>query len=261
MVFWPVLEAYAKDGADLNHYAALSRIPKNLRMMYVHAYQSYVWNAVAALRVTEGGHSTPIEGDLVYSATAAGAESTEKPTNGTAYRNNKEAIISASRVAKVRRLSAEEASSRSIHDVLLPLPGYNVEYPAGKCGQLYRDMLQSDGLDIDNLFRKQKEYSLGGAYRKVISKPADVTYEFKRYDNIDTQLTVPDEDMLLDLELPNASEEGSRCALILSFNLDTAGYATMALREVLKSETGNVQQKALTDKATARDAQIEVVET
>lgn len=45
--------------------AALMRIPHGLRTMYVHAYQSYLWNAATSQRCREYGTDRVVEGDLV----------------------------------------------------------------------------------------------------------------------------------------------------------------------------------------------------
>lgn len=42
------------------------QIPKNLKMMYVHGYQSYLWNTVLSERIRSHGCSEPIAGDVVY---------------------------------------------------------------------------------------------------------------------------------------------------------------------------------------------------
>ena len=34
--------------------------------MYIHAYQSYVWNAIVSERIKVYGAGSPIVGDLVY---------------------------------------------------------------------------------------------------------------------------------------------------------------------------------------------------
>ncbi|XP_071455236.1 pseudouridylate synthase 7 homolog [Hetaerina americana] len=44
---------------------ALESIPLNTRLMYLHSYQSYIWNHITSRRLKEFGHE-PIEGDLVF---------------------------------------------------------------------------------------------------------------------------------------------------------------------------------------------------
>lgn len=48
-----------------NPQGALDSIPRNARLMYIHAYQSFVWNYMVSRRIKEFGRN-PIVGDLVY---------------------------------------------------------------------------------------------------------------------------------------------------------------------------------------------------
>lgn len=41
------------------------QIPRNLRTIYVHAYQSYIWNLAVAARVKKSA-TAPLVGDLVF---------------------------------------------------------------------------------------------------------------------------------------------------------------------------------------------------
>lgn len=77
-----ILESYKKMGGDTrNAMGALStvgrsravqlqltyrsKIPRNLRLMYIHAYQSYVWNAIVSDRIHTFGSDKPIVGDII----------------------------------------------------------------------------------------------------------------------------------------------------------------------------------------------------
>ena len=53
----------------------------------------------------------------------------------------------------------------TIHDIVLPLPGYDVGYPENDMKDHYKQIMADDGLDISNMRRKVKDYALSGAYR------------------------------------------------------------------------------------------------
>ena len=75
-----------------------------MRTLYVHSYQSFIWNKMASWRAREHGLS-PILGDLV----------------------SKDVKTSAS--ASVEYVTEENRTAWTIHDVLLPTPGYDIKLP------------------------------------------------------------------------------------------------------------------------------------
>lgn len=148
-------------------------------------------------------------------------------------------------------------------DVILPLPGWNVDYPGGAIGELYRGALKADDLDADRMRRDQRwveftefagqklttdsEYSLPGSYRKLIHKPTNVTWDHIRYTDPDLPLVQADEDRILGLNTPVDNDpDGKFQALRLSWTLGTSSYATMALREITRQETSTWHQIGLT---------------
>ena len=128
----------------------------------------------------------------------------------------------------------------------MPLPGTDVSLPGGPLGARYRDFLVADGVDPDNFHRKQKEYILAGSYRHILHKPKELTWTTLRYTDPDVALAQADEDKLLGMDPPVIDENGKFLALQINLQLGTAAYATMALREVTKTETSSHYQTTLT---------------
>ncbi|XP_051771673.1 pseudouridylate synthase 7 homolog [Ctenopharyngodon idella] len=208
-----LLRGLAKYGKN-NIITAFGLIPRNNRLMYIHSYQSYVWNSMVSKRVEAFGLRA-VEGDLIL-------------RGGSAH-----------------VLSADEAEKHSIHDVVMPLPGFDVIYPTHSVGRGYRDMLSADDLDIDNMRHKVRDYSLAGAYRKVLTRPSDVSWELIQYDDPRVPLVHTDVEKLENAPAPVYLTEGKYRALKMEFSLPSSTYATMAVREVLKMDTSIKNQTQL----------------
>ncbi|CAE6473498.1 unnamed protein product [Rhizoctonia solani] len=266
-----ILENYKKHGGtDRNLLGGLSAIPRNLRLMYVHAYQSYVWNAIVSERIKSFGRA-PVVGDIVYDdeGTNNGSEMREDDDNDAetlhdigasegASKEETEDVAnedkarkewkSGKRMAprKVKILVEEDLPRYSMFDIVMPLPGTDVAYPGGELGNMYREFLRLDGLDPDDFKHKQKEYALGGSYRKVIHHPKALSWTTMRYTDPNVPLAQSDEDAILGLDKPMIDTDGKFLALQIRLTLGTSAYATMALREVTKTETSSFHQTNLT---------------
>lgn len=69
--------------------------------------------------------------------------------------------------SNVKVATEEDISSYSIEDIVMPLPGYDIKYPQHVAKVWYEEALLTDGLDINNMRHKVKDYSVSGAYRYV----------------------------------------------------------------------------------------------
>lgn len=153
--------------------------------MYVHAYQSYVWNAVVSERVRTNGSTKPVVGDLVFEQMAGRVkiddasvddvdmvdvdngevpwlscrkhplmptiEALEADDNQPAKRQKRVWVQ-----PKVKTLTEDDVDKHTIFDVIMPLPGKDVAYPGGVLGERYREFVRMDGLDPDNFSSKHK---------------------------------------------------------------------------------------------------------
>ncbi|OCL06043.1 putative pseudouridine synthase TruD/Pus7 [Glonium stellatum] len=248
---------------------AMQMIPRNLRLMYVHAYQSLVWNVVAGKRWTVYG-SRVVEGDLVLVhehktklADDVVDEDIDQAGEVIIRPSGEDSAIDADDAfERARPLSKEEAESGeyNIFDIVLPLPGYDVEYPANAVGVFYKEFMGSErggGLDPLDMRRKWKDISLSGGYRKLLARPGEGTgFEVREYTREDEQMVETDLEKLMKKEKAckegggapgeGLSQENSgnvemtdaegmkKIAIILKLQLGSSQYATMALRELMK---------------------------
>ena len=267
----------------MDFQGALMSIPRNLRLMYVHAYQSLVWNVCAGHR-WRLHKSKVVKGDLVLvhehrdKEPSEVKESSTSSTNNTVHDNDdlNDVILPADPTTnedrmtnpdntfiRARALTQEEADSGhyTIFDIVLPQPGFDVFYPANETGDCYRSFMASErggGLNPYDMRRKWKDISLSGGYRKLLASPqSDLGFVVKVYERDEEQLVMTDLDRLRELSDLKADTKGEgdagndpepddqgdvkgmskqkKVAVVLTLQLGTSQYATMALRELMKT--------------------------
>jgi len=243
-----------------DYLGALQTIPRNLRLMYVHAYQSLVWNVAAGERwkrygeqVTEGDlvlvdeHKNKVGKEANMDDVDADGEIIIKPAADDSATSAEDMFI------RARALSKEEAASGvyTIFDVVLPSPGYDVLYPANTMAEFYQTFMASErggGLDPYDMRRKWKDVSLSGSYRKVLARPENCSFEVREYVHEDEQFvqtdlqklegkarnSAEDSSVPVQPQVHPQGEKAAKIAVILTLQLGSSQYATMALRELMK---------------------------
>lgn len=230
-----LLEGLAENN-ETGYANALRKIPRNMLLLYIHAYQSLIWNKVASRRVKEFGLKL-IPGDLVYNDNSTDEEILDAAEEDDEDEQPKESYFK----QKVHPLSEEDIASGkyTIFDVVLPQPGFDITYPANEVGKWYEEYLAESQLSSEKLKNNVKTYSLPGAYRKMLVKPGKMTWEFKTYDS-------PIENLIeTSFEKVAACDNGQFKALVLDFQLPSSCYATMFLREILRNDTSASNQSYL----------------
>ncbi|CAH1784910.1 unnamed protein product [Owenia fusiformis] len=217
-----------------NKVMALACIARNTRLMYIHSYQSYIWNTLVSRRIREHG-LLPLVGDLVLRQdTIADQENTEEGQESEIPKRLTPELV-----------TGETLSSYSITDVVMPLPGFDIIYPSNEVGQWYKELLAVDGFDISSFKHKVRDYSLPGSYRRLLVKPTDVLWETYEYDDVTIPLANSDLDKLNGAADHVSVQGGKYKALKVEFTLPSSTYATMAIREILKSDTSAAHQATL----------------
>lgn len=240
---------------------SLQRIPRNVRLLYCHAYQSLIWNRVVSRRLNEFGYRL-IPGDLVYVDKTVEAEMPiEEPPvdqqDNAPEEDSEESVETSIFKNLVKPLTESDIASGqyTIFDVVLPLPGHDITYPANDCGKWYEDILAEDGLSSEKLKGKTKKESLGGAYRKMMVKPENLQWKLTTYEDPSESLILSDLEKLKGEKEPEAKKDATNRALILDFQLPSSTYATMALREILKVDTSALHQRSLEQEQSTKTDQ------
>ena len=249
-----------------DYKTAFRCIQKNTQLMFLHAVQSYIWNRVVSYRIDEGGGCNAVMvGDLVLISD----KSKEEGGSGTSGRVGK----------AVKVVTEDDVLNKTygITNVVLPLPGSRIEYPANSTGKFYDKVLEELGMTSALWKQSNREYSLGGDYRFIICKPSDITYEIKRYTDPKGPLIKSDlmyiqgkelsdyeakGDTIIGDEKKNATNEDDEkiettipsekperkdelLGLVIGFTLPPSSYATIALRELMKRPTCSAYQSKL----------------
>lgn len=298
-----LLKGLCESGSN-NPQGALDSLPRNARLMYIHAYQSFVWNHMVSRRIKEFGRK-PIVGDLVYESNVKTDDNEEefvcsnedepisvsaeldelengtesKPENeeapdkqipGTSTESNtlikeitdatecclkidetkeeskttndKDQNEDSHNLRTVKILTEEDLPHYTLADVLMPQVGWKVTYPP-YAKPWFDEFLAKDGLTTD-LRQKNKKYSLGGTYRKILQIPLSLSWKIMHYNVKSNDLLICDINEMRQHSIPKDDPEGQYKALILEMSLKASTYATMALREILKSDTSPQAQAA-----------------
>ncbi|NXA45041.1 PUS7L protein, partial [Nothocercus julius] len=177
-------------------------IPHSMRIFYVHAYCSRIWNEATSYRLRTYG-SKVVEGDLVISEQSDESFSV----------NDRVHIVTA---------SEESANKYSIHKVVLPMVGHSIKYPSNKVGQWYRERLFKDELQNCKFRVSPLQLNIPGCYRPILKNVQNLTYFL--------------EDSEKGLRIEDNHLNESEASLHISFDLDPSCYATVCLREIMKCE-------------------------
>lgn len=257
-----ILSCLARRGENA-YLNALETLNRNTVTLYMHAYQSLVWNRVVSARLAKFGLQV-LAGDLVLEPCVE-QEKQEKTVVPPKVEDGKEEPTDEdeedhdpeeeevlydipSCKANVHIVTEEElaAGKYSVADVVYPCPGFDVKLPENEVGTWYYEYLKEDGLTLESFQKKVKLFSLGGSYRRMILKSGDVSWSIVRYEKPDAELQLSDADILAGKTLPPVAnpETASLKAVLVELSLPPSVYATMALREVLKMSTSPQYQAA-----------------
>ena len=188
----------------LNHLAdnpddfigAFQKLPLKLQALFVQAHQSYLFNRFLSERVKHGlALNEALEGDFVVGVERSGLPLT--PVAKVVTSENLTEVNAQIRIGRLR--------------LALPIFGIKQKLSQGIMGQIEREVLEQEGIEMENLrFNELSRAGGKGGLRTAVT---------------------PIKDFQLQSILTNADGAGSAK---VSFMLLRGSYATVVLREIIK---------------------------
>lgn len=260
----------------------------------MHSFQSLIFNRIVSRRLIEFGKK-PIIGDLVFKRRYIddiglsdeyvaekmddyNSDNFDNDNDGLTNNESDDINTESTFKNKVQFLTENDLKDElyTIYDVVYPLPGHDITYPNNVCGEWYKEMLSTYGIEEADLKHKVKQYSTPGTYRYIVTRPTGMTWKFCKHNDSNDELIKSDLDLYMEkINQPisgenqvqnhtensdeNQKKEAEKFdALILEFQLPSSTYATMLLRELLKTESSskyqaNLQKKLIAEAETNTD--------
>jgi tRNA pseudouridine13 synthase len=257
-----IIKSLSKFNESRNNYAmAVESLPRNTRSIYVHAYQSLLWNKITTFRLKNFGYKV-IAGDLILRPDANISDNSLDVLLAVDETDTPDVEVAAAKIEEVekapeRKMPVEEVDANiiiaeekdldkyTIFNVVLPLVGTKTRLPANAVGKELERLLAEDNLTLDSFRAREKAFISYGSYRKIMVRPDDLDWCLRQYSNPHQNLVDTDLDLLYkkgneststkDQVQNSAINSGSSDeALIVSFQLPPSSYATMCLRELMK---------------------------
>jgi tRNA pseudouridine13 synthase len=170
---------------------ALGALSMNLQKLFVHSFQSYLFNKMISSRIERGFPlDEAFDGDRVWTS-ETGRLRTVVPKN-------------------LKEMNKSLAAGTAF--IQMPVPGYDTELSGGVIGQIVREVLSTERLDLDAFKMETCPRLASKGVMRNVRLPTDIQFSVS-----------PDE---LNKDLAKVK---------MSFFLPKGGYATTILREVMKT--------------------------
>ena len=187
-----------------NWTRAINVLPENLKMMFVHAFQSYIFNRILTKRVNRGILlNSPLIGDIII------------PLNKDLLPDHRTYIpVDHSNINDMEKLI--RAKKAFVSGLII---GYESVLAEGEMGEIERSILQEERIEPEQFFIEGiRGISSRGIRRELLSIPFDLKWRIK--------------------DIPPTNEQNEdrvEKALELKFSLFKGTYATSFLREIMKA--------------------------
>ncbi|UCE36870.1 MAG: tRNA pseudouridine(13) synthase TruD [Thermoplasmata archaeon] len=149
-----------------DYIGAIAILPKNLSMMFVHAFQSYLFNRLLSQRIRKGLLSKePLIGDIILPANKQGLPDIKN-----------EILVTKDNIDKIKKRIKERKAF-----VTGLVPGVYGNFAEGEQGEIEMRILEEEKVSMDDfVVPKMRELSSKGRRRALVAPLNDSRYEVEK---------------------------------------------------------------------------------
>ncbi|MCK4455031.1 MAG: tRNA pseudouridine(13) synthase TruD, partial [Thermoplasmata archaeon] len=142
---------------------SIQSLPLNLQMMFVHAYQSYLFNKMLSERLNRGlPLNEPVGGDVILPATQDGLPDRRKPI-----------LVDEENIAKATRRVRD--GKGFVSGLII---GAEPRFASGEMGEIERSVVETEGAEPqDFLIPKIPRISSKGSRREILGPLKDFEFQ------------------------------------------------------------------------------------
>nr|XP_046918038.1 pseudouridylate synthase 7 homolog [Dermatophagoides farinae] len=149
-----LLRGLSKVNPNDYHGGLCIGLNRNSRLLYLHAYQSYLWNRIASFRIRQYGLNV-VEGDLVF----VGPNFNET----------------------IELVTKENLEKFTIYDVVIPIIGALSKFPTNSTKDFIDKILNEDSVSMEQFSNLGQQWCVNGSYRKLMVRPMQFKWEWCEY--------------------------------------------------------------------------------
>ncbi|MGC9204397.1 MAG: tRNA pseudouridine(13) synthase TruD [Thermoplasmata archaeon] len=150
-----------------DYAGAISRLPRNLRMMFVHGYQGYLFNKILSARIRLYSPLKPMVGDVVLPVDSMGLPN-----------NDRHIYVTNENIETIERKILERKAY--ISGILF---GSESRFAGGEMGEIERGIIEAEGIS-ENMFRIReiRDISSKGSRRSLTAPFLDFSFSESKND-------------------------------------------------------------------------------
>ncbi|MGC8497219.1 MAG: tRNA pseudouridine(13) synthase TruD [Thermoplasmata archaeon] len=143
-----------------DYRGAIAALPRTLKMMFIHGYQSYLFNKIITRRIKEYSIYEPMKGDVII------------PVKDGYPDTDREIPVTSDNVETIKKRIEEKKAWISA-----VLYGYNSEFSGGEQGRIEKEVIEAENISKDMFKIKElPELSSKGFRRAMSENFKDLSY-------------------------------------------------------------------------------------